>query len=33
MDGDQFESASGHCGGHIIDGMRSLRMNLDLGTG
>lgn len=33
VDGDQFQSAVGHGGGHIIDGMRSLTVNLDLGTG
>ena len=33
VDGDQFQSASGHCGGHIVDGMRSLTVNLDLSTG
>ena len=33
VDGDQFQSATGHCGGHIVDGMRSLTVNLDFGTG
>ena len=33
VDSDQFQSATGHCGGHIIDGMRSLTVNLDVGAG
>ena len=33
VNGDQFQSASGHCGGHIVDGMRSLTVNLDFCTG
>lgn len=26
----QFQSTGGNCGGHIVDGVRALAMNLDL---
>jgi len=32
VDGDQFQSAGGYSGGHVIDGMCSLTVNLDVGT-